>query len=101
MFCDLVYMCDTGLVLGKRVSLKYVRPVLSKDVSHLCWVSDAHSVHCKVVKSLTLASPQSVDHPPELSRIAAAGSVQTGDQTLPVSIVIVEKAVNNMSSKNV
>ena len=32
-FCDVVYVCDTGLVLGKRVGLKGVGPVLSKDVS--------------------------------------------------------------------
>ena len=73
VFCDVVYVCDTGLVLGKRVDLKCVSPVLSEDVSHLCRVGDAHSVHCNVVKALTLASPQSVDHPTELS--AAAGSV--------------------------
>ena len=52
VFCDVVYVCDTRLVLGKAVGLKGVSPVLSKDVNHLCWVSDVHSIHCKVVKAL-------------------------------------------------
>ena len=68
-------MCDTGLVLGKRVGLKCVCPVLLEDVDHLCCVDDAHSVHCEVVKALLVAFPQSADHPPELTRFAAAGSV--------------------------
>ena len=49
MLCDVVYVCDTGLVLGKRVGLKCVCPVLLEGFSHLCWVGDAHSVICKIV----------------------------------------------------
>ena len=75
------------------MGVKYFLPVSLEGVGYLVWVSDVHSVHSEVLKSLPVASPHLAHRAPELSGIAAPVPVQTGDQSPPVDVVIILKAV--------